>query len=313
MCYFCRCIRFQIKVVSKEGVQIQVKRVVVLGAKGFLGAPIANTLKKNGYELTTLSQSEQFQVPGISYKADLFDLTSLQIALKHSRPEIVISTAWVTEHGKFWTSELNAHYKNATLEFAKLSFELGAEAFIGVGTMSEYGNNPGRCDARETPLVATDVYSKAKIETGLELLEIGKSFGKKTNWLRVFQAFGPNEKPERFIPGLVSTLKNGKSFPIRTPDFEMDWTHTSDIASAVSFSISNELDHFVDVGTGYGTTVRNLSEMICEELGLDPKLLDYSGEIPGLEKRVVASLNAQIFTAGWQPDETLRARIKSLT
>jgi len=290
-----------------------VKRVVVLGAKGFLGAPIVNTLRKDGYEVITFSPNEQYEIRGVSYRADLFEINSLKVALLDTKPDIVISTAWVTEHGKFWTSELNTSYKDATLEFAKLSFELGSEAFIGIGTMSEYGNNPGRCDARETPLLATDIYSKTKIETGLELLKIGMSFGKKTNWLRVFQAFGPNEKSERFIPGLISSLKNGKSFSIRTPNFEMDWTHTSEIASVVSFSISNNLEHFVDVGTGHGTTVRSLSEMICLELGLDSELLDYSGEILGLNKRIVASVGAQIFTAGWHPEQTLRSRIQSLT
>jgi nucleoside-diphosphate-sugar epimerase len=289
-----------------------VKRVVVLGAKGFLGAPIVNTLRRNGFEVITFSSNVQTDIRGVSYGVNLFDRSSLKNALLDSKPDVVISTAWVTEHGKFWTSELNTQYKDATLEFAKLSFDLGADAFLGIGSMSEYGNNPGRCDSRITPLVATDVYSNAKIETGLELLKIGKSFSKKTNWLRVFQAFGPNEKPERFIPGLISTLQDGKQFSIRTPNFEMDWTHTSDIASVVNFSISNELDHFVDVGTGHGTTVRNLSEMICLELSLDPELLDYSGEIPGLEKRAIASLESQIFAAGWRPDESLRDRIKSL-
>ena len=288
------------------------KRVVVLGAKGFLGAPIVNTLRRNGFEVITFSSNVQTDIRGVSYRVNLFNRSSLKNALLDSKPDVVISTAWVTEHGKFWTSELNTQYKDATLEFAKLSFDLGADSFLGIGSMSEYGNNPGRCDSRITPLVATDVYSNAKIETGLELLKLGNSYSKKTNWLRVFQAFGPNEKPERFIPGLISTLQDGKQFSIRTPNFEMDWTHTSDIASVVNFSISNELDHFVDVGTGHGTTVRNLSEMICLELSLDPELLDYSGEIPGLEKRAIASLESQIFAAGWRPDESLRDRIKSL-
>lgn len=286
--------------------------VAILGAQGFLGRPIANTLKANDFEVVTFSRSGLNALSPHNFEVDLFDIESLKRSLIKSRPDVVISTAWDTEHGKFWTSALNSKYKDATLRFAEICFELGVESFLGLGTMSEYGNNPGMCNANSTPLISVDLYSEAKIETGNELKSIGKANNRKTNWLRIFQAFGPNEKPERFIPGLISTLRSGNPFSIRTPNFEMDWIHTSDIASAVLFSLKNELDHFVDVGTGIGTTVRNLSELVCDELDLDARLLDYSGQIPGHEKKATVDPGAQLFSLGWTPAESLESRVRSL-
>jgi len=289
-----------------------VKKIAILGAYGFLGKPILSKLKTRGFEVVTFSHSEIDSSSNSNFKVDLFDIDSLRIALLNSRPDVVISTAWDTEHGKFWTSELNSKYKNATLNFAEVSFELGVSVFLGLGSMSEYGVNPGACDAIKTPLVPVDLYSKAKIETGVELELIGKAFNRKTNWLRVFQAFGQNEKPERFIPGLISTLRQGKPFSIRTPNYEMDWIHASDIASAVLFTLENSLSHFVDVGTGIPTSVKDISELVCSELKLELGLLDYSGQIPGHQKKAVVDSSAQILSLGWAPSESLKSRVRSL-
>lgn len=287
-------------------------RVAILGAHGFLGAPIAAAFSQNGYDVVSFSRTEKKDSLFREYQVDIFNSESLKLALIETKPNIVISTAWDTEHGKFWTNESNSRYRDSTLKFAELSFENGVESFLGLGTMSEYGTNPGICNAENSPLISSDIYSTSKIETGMELRLIGERFGLKTNWLRVFQAFGPNEKAQRFIPGLISTLRQKENFAIRTPNYEMDWIHTSDIATATLFVLENKLDHFVDVGTGIGTTVKDLSELVCAELELDFGLLDYSNQTPGHERKVIVDQNALLFSSGWRPAESLESRINSL-
>jgi dTDP-6-deoxy-L-talose 4-dehydrogenase (NAD+) len=287
-------------------------KVAILGANGFLGIPVVSAFEVKGWEVIAFSRNKKQRLFKQEVFADLFDEASLKSALSQTKPTIVLSTAWDTEHGKFWTNESNTSYKDATLRFAEISFEAGVETFIGLGTMSEYGVSPGFCNADVTPLVVNDIYSRSKIETGLRLKQIGEAFGRQTHWARVFQAFGPNEKSERYVPGLITSLRKGNEFSIRTPNFEMDWIHTADVASAIVFMIENELNHFVDIGTGLGTTVKELSELICEELDLDSTLLDYSGQIPGHEKKAVVDKRSQLLSLGWQPAESLRNRIKSL-
>ena len=287
-------------------------KIAILGAHGFLGSPITDAFSAHGWEVVSLSRTINTGSSQTELLADLFDEETLRTAISFSRPDVILSTAWVTEHGKFWTNESNIDYRDATLRFAELSFQAGVETFIGLGTMSEYGTSPGFCDAKVTPLVVNDIYSKSKIETGAELKKIGEAFGRRTHWARVFQAFGPNEKSERFVPGLITKLRNGTEFSIRTPNFEMDWIHTADVASAIVFMIENGLNHFVDIGTGIGTSVKELSELICEELDLDSTLLDYSGQVPGHEKKAVVDKQTQLLSLGWQPTESLRNRIKSL-
>lgn len=287
-------------------------KIAILGATGFLGSPITDSFEARGWEVIAYSRTESGNSTRQEISANLFEQESLRRALLLSRPNVVLSTAWDTEHGKFWKNELNVDYRDATLRFAELSFQVGVETFIGLGTMSEYGTSPGFCDADVTPLIVNDIYSKSKIETGVELEKIGEAFERQTHWARVFQAFGPNEKSERFVPGLITKLQNGTKFSIRTPNFEMDWIHTADVASAIIFMLENRLNHFVDIGTGIGTTVKELSELICEEFELDSNLLDYSEQIPGHEKKAVVDKRSQLLSLGWRPTESLRNRIRSL-
>lgn len=287
-------------------------RIAILGSNGFLGKPITTAFELKNWEVFSLNRTLSLNPQSKYLFADLFDENSLEIALRNLKPDVVISTAWNTEHGKFWTNESNNRYKDATLRFAELSFESGVETFIGLGTMSEYGSSPGRCNNETTPVSSTNIYSKSKIETGLQLLEIGNRYGKQTHWTRIFQAFGPNEKNERFIPGLIASLRNREKFSIRTPDYEMDWIHTADIASAIVFTIEKNLDHFVDIGTGVGTSVKDLSELICDEFGFDVALLDYSKQVEGHQKKAVVDRRTQLLSLGWEPTESLRNRIRSL-
>ena len=287
-------------------------KVVVLGGNGFLGMPISQLLTEHGYEVFVFSRKAPIQDFGRCLLVDLFDTKTLRQSIEFCKPDIVVSTAWDTEHGKFWSSELNAKYQSFTVKFAELSFELGVEKFLAFGTMSEYGIDPGLCNSAKSELFATDNYSTAKIETGLLLKALGDSFDRKTNWLRIFQAFGPNENPKRFIPGLISSVESGKTFSIRTPNYVMDWIHSHDIASAVLYALEKDLTHFLDVGTGIGTSVKSISELICETLNLNSGLLDYTDVIPNHRKTAVVAHNSPLLLSGWSPAVSLKERIASL-
>ena len=287
-------------------------KVAILGANGFLGSPITDAFEDKGWEVVIFSRNKSRNPARQEFSANLFEEESLKQALLLTRPNVVLSTAWDTEHGKFWTNESNASYRDSTLKFAELSFQAGVESFIGLGSRCEYGTTPGFCNAQVSPLIGNDLYSKSKIETGIALKEIGERFGCQTQWARIFQAFGPNEKVERFVPGLIANLQKNEKFSIRTPSNKMDWIHTEDIASAIVYAIENKLDHFVDIGTGVSTSVKELSTLICEELDLDRSLLDFTDQVPSHEMTAVVDSASQLLAHGWQPSESLQKRVRSL-
>lgn len=286
--------------------------VAILGSNGFLGSPISKAFNEIGWTVYSLSRHPIAGKVHREFYVDLFHEKTQDLFLKEVQPDVVISTAWETEHGKFWTKESNYLYRDATLKFAEKCFSRGVGTFVGLGSMSEYGFSPGRCNAETTPLQTPDIYSKTKVETGLRLKEIGEANSKKTHWLRIFQAFGPQEKPQRFVPSLIKSLQAGETFKIQTPNYVLDWIHTEDIADATVFTILNDLNHFVDVGTGISTSVKEFSELACVTLGLDSSLLDYSSQIAGHERTIVVDPESEILARGWAPLKSLEARVRSL-
>ena len=287
-------------------------KVAILGGSGFIGEKISNIFERNDFEIVLFERSMNQKSNKKVCKVNLFDSDSLKNALKKEKPDIVVSTAWDTNPGKFWTSDINLQYRDSTLNFAELSFKSNVSTFISLGTVSEYGASPGKCNSSTTPLLETDIYSKSKISTGLLLEELGKQYGADTHWARIFQAFGPKEKDLRYVPSLIATLKQGNHFFIKTPSYILDWIHTEDIASAIYFGYTNRLGHFLDIGTGIGTSVLEFSKILCREFELDPKLLDYSQAIPNHHKIAVADLSSKILANGWAPEFELSDRIHTL-
>ncbi|MFZ4600203.1 MAG: NAD-dependent epimerase/dehydratase family protein [Terrimicrobiaceae bacterium] len=287
-------------------------KVAILGGSGFIGAKLSDVFEFNNFEVVLFERDITKKSSRKLCKVDLFDSDSLEKALKNEKPDLVISTAWDTAPGNFWTSEINVKFRDATINFAEMSFRADVSTFIGLGTVSEYGISPGICDASKTLLVESDIYSKSKIQTGNSLHELGMKYGTKTHWARVFQAFGPNEKVQRYIPGLMANLSQGNRFFVKTPHYVLDWIHTEDIASAIFFGYLNKLGHFLDVGTGIGTSVSEFSTILCRELSFDPDLLDFSQAIPDHHKIAVVDKSSQILANGWKPQLQLSDRIRSL-
>jgi dTDP-4-dehydrorhamnose reductase len=85
-------------------------KIAILGATGFLGSPIADLYEAKGWEVIAYSRTESASSGRQRILADIFNEESLRKALLKSRPNVVLSTAWDTEHGKFWTNESNIDY-----------------------------------------------------------------------------------------------------------------------------------------------------------------------------------------------------------
>ncbi len=292
--------------------EIEPLKILIVGANGFLGRPIAQEFEDIGFDVIRVGRSRLTNPSGFSEVGDILDEESMVSILRRIKPKIVLSTAWDTDHGNFWTSPLNSTYRDATLSFAKNCFELNVESFIGLGTVSEYGRNSGSCNSSRTPVDPVNPYAEAKIFTGQALQRLGEEYGTRTQWLRIFQAYGPNEKPQRFVPSLISSLRKRNTFKINTPDNKLDWIHSLDIASAIAYSYRHNLDHFVDVGTGLGTTTADLAEMLCEELDLDSSLIEYSADQSTPTNIQFMDPDSQLLKRGWTPKLTLRQRLASL-
>ena len=287
-------------------------RLGILGGNGFIGKKIVEYFESKDWEIHIFSR-RILQSPRNHHFVDLFDAESLRKAILKCKPDLVINAAWDTTPGHFWNNFNNFEYDCASTNFAEICFQNGVGKFIGLGSVSEYGDSPGYCDAKTTPVVSTSNYAKAKIKSGQSLLKLGEKYGTRTHWMRIFQAFGEDEKSERLIPMLIRNLQNKNDFELKTPYSILDWIDTNDIASAIYFAQINLSNHYIDIGTGKGTSVIDFAHIICQQLNLDPDLIKYPTKNSSISKFAIVDSKSDLLVKGWKAEHSLEFRTKNLS
>ena len=284
------------------------QNIAILGSSGFVGKALVHKFRREGWSVIECSRSHQEN----AYRVDLFDRGGWRNIFRSGIPNAVISTSWYTNHGDFWNSHLNKKFREATVALAEDCFKNGVERFIGIGSMTEYGTKNHSKFYEQIPEMPIDSYSNEKIETCREISKLSLSYRKNFQWLRIFQAFGKGEKRERFIPSLIEALFNETEFLIGTPENVLDWIHIDEISSAIFHSVANIDLQVIDVGTGLGQSVLDVSRKICTIGGFDSSLIKYSSQDPRLRKELVVSETSPLLKSGWRPEKSLEIHLEEM-
>ena len=286
-------------------------RVLVIGGNGFLGSYLINHLQEVGFSVLSLKRSPS---PATSYKsvvANLMEPISYESAIEDWKPNIVIQTAWVTDIDSYRASNLNSQYSQATIRLAKFCYTQGVSHFLGLGSAAEYGDDEDQCIAGVTQTNPLDTYSRCKVKTSREIQKNALECGGRFTWLRIFQPYGKSQDPRRLIPYIFTELRLGNSINLSSPTNLLDWISARDIASAITHCLLYELEEFVDVGTGNGTTVFEIGSTICDLLGVSRNLLHIVNQpLKKVTTRLVVGKRSPLLMHGWSAKDSINAGLK---
>jgi len=264
-----------------------INRIAVIGGTGFIGSGIYNALKTLNSKVVYTSRGNlNYSYDKNFIKFDLFNKSSWDSLLSDFKPNVVICTAWDTEHGKYWDSDINYDYMNSTIDFANSCLNGTVDKFIGLGSMAEYGFSPGKCNSRSTPINPQDFYSESKVLTSMALNKTAYDLGKKVNWVRLFQVYGINEKKERLIPRIISNMGNHTPFTIQFPEHHLDFTYLDDVSNAIKVITTENLDFSINIGTGIATSIRNVCSTLSKITGFDASKINFLDH-NGVNQRVI--------------------------
>ena len=276
-------------------------RVAIIGGTGFIGTSINKAFKTLDYEVIYTSR-KKFNVGNDKnyLKFDLLDKSTWTTLLNDFKPNIVICTAWETEHDKYWDKSTNHDYMKSTIDFAENCMRGTVEKFIGFGSMAEYGFSPGKCNAKSTPLNPQNVYSECKVLTSIELNKIAKDLGKKANWVRLFQVYGVNEKPERLIPRIISNILDQIPFTVKFPEHYLDFTYLDDVSNALKIIATEDLDFSVNIGTGVATSVKELCSTISRVTNCGTNKIKFLNLNESKERIIFVDPDYDVFNGKWK-------------
>lgn len=257
------------------------KRVLLTGGSGFVGANLARRLLSDGHEVHLLLRPghQTWRIEPIRdhvrlHVGALADRSFLKGVLDEAKPDWVFHLA---AYGAYsWQTELRTMVETNVLGLGTLidaCIEQGFEAFVNTGSSSEYGWTD-HAPAEDEPLDPNSHYALTKAAATHLCRLTSRQRDLKMPTLRLYSVYGPLEEPKRFIPTLIREGLKGKLPPLVNPNVARDYVYVDDVCEAYVLAASKPLADkgaIYNVGTGVQTTIREAVTCIGRILPLKEK------------------------------------------
>ena len=286
------------------------KQVLITGGTGFIGQNVVNQLLTRGYEVHSLVYppfaAEQEGL--IQYEMNLLDSKSVEEFFKEHHFENLIHLAWYVG-AKCHISNINMDWVIATLNLLKIFHENGGHKFVGAGTVSEYEFKYGY-------LIEDSLYTNPGTMHGNGknvVYNLGKVYCAQNNinfkWPRIFNLYGPNEKPQRLMPSVINSCLKGEDVKVSDCLKYQDYLHVEDTARGIVDVFESNLQGAVNICSGKPVQLRYIVNKIAELTNFDGQIL--WGAIPAaFGDDLVVGNNEKLKSIGWTPKYTLEEGLK---
>ena len=216
------------------------KKAVITGATGMIGATLCRNLLQKGIEVLAVirpNSSKRWQLPvsdGLQImEADLSDLKAVGEKIADSY-DLFFHLGWSGTYGAsrddMYMQNQNVRY---TLDAVELAHHLGCSVFVGAGSQAEYGRREGKL-APDTPAFPENGYGMAKLCAGQMSRILCKKYGIRHEWTRILSVYGPFDGAQTMIMSGIRTLLEG-GIPQYTKGEQMwDYLYSEDAAEALA-------------------------------------------------------------------------------
>ncbi len=216
-------------------------RVLVTGGEGFIGRHAVAALRARGVAVATHRDN------ALGRRADLLDAGDRRALIAAERPTHLLHLAWVTEHGRFWHSPLNADWEAASADLFARFLGAGGVRAVGCGSCTEYGwGGDTECLREDSPLAPHTPYGEAKLRTWERLAALGEN----TAWGRPFFMFGPGETPTRLLPLMVRAAASGVALDCGPGGTRRDFWDTRNVGAAFAALLLSGVTGPVNIARG---------------------------------------------------------------
>jgi UDP-glucose 4-epimerase len=288
------------------------KRVLLTGASGFVGANLAQMLLNDGHDVY-LFVREGFKAwrlePFLQHvhlvKVNLLDPADVFQKINEIRPDWIFHLAAFGAYS--WQDDLGVALQTnllSTINLIEAARKVGFDAFINTGSSSEYGFKDHAPSENEY-LEPNSYYAATKAAATLLCRYTAQRYKSPIFTLRLYSVYGPYEEPNRLIPSLITKgLKGG--FPhLVSPEVARDFIFSEDVCAAYSFvaSSANKLPFgsVYNVGTGIQTSVREIVSITKDVFSIPDDPVWGSMENRSWDTDIWVANNTKLCQAGWKP------------
>ena len=263
------------------------KRVLVTGARGFVGRHCLPLLLARGYEVHAVSTR-----PGPKadddvrwHQVDLLDGAAAPALIDAVQPSHLLQLAWCTAHGAYWTSPQNLQWVESTLALAR-EFSRSGSRMVMAGTCAEYDWGHRVCSERTTPLIPATLYGAAKHAANTVLERYSHSANVSYASGRLFLLYGPDEAPERLVPSVARALIAGTPAQCTHGQQVRDLLHVRDAADAFVALLDSDVEGPFNIASGMPIKIADVISGLASVAGRPDLVREEPGELTADVSRI---------------------------
>ena len=289
----------------------EVKKILITGGTGFIGTRVVRELLKRGYEVHSLVfppfAPEQKHL--IQHEMNLMNSEEVDTFLKENSFETLVHLAWYVGP-KCQISELNIDWLEASLHLIKTFYRNGGKTVLVTGSMSEYDFSYGWCREDKTPLVSLSLYGQTKAALYETINKFSIFTDLKLKWARLFNLYGPGEKPARLMPTVINSMLKGEDVKVSLCTQVQNYLYVVDAAEAIVDFLESNVDGAVNIAADTAVRLKDIVEKIKELTGFEGKIL--YGAVPmAFDQQFLSGDNNRLTKeVGWKQRTSLENGLK---
>ena len=242
------------------------ERIYLIGGSGFIGKNLVEQLVLD-YELTVVDKyiDEAFfnSLPQVNILR--IDLVEDKIPANYPTPDYIINLASiVTAERDFslFDSLINSNLKILLNLYERFKGNTCLKMFIQFGSSEEYGSegSPFVESMRECP---NSPYALVKQLTANTALMLYSNYGFPSMVVRPGNLFGKYQHKSKFIPYVVSQLKNNLTINVTPCEQKRDFIYATDFAWCIAQlikSYNKAIGQIVNVASGESISLKEIIE-----------------------------------------------------
>jgi len=309
------------------------KTIFVTGGAGYIGSICVEYLLNEGYKVVVFDNLSEGHRKAVDPRADFFqgdlaDRTVIRHAMGEVKPEAIMHFAASALVGESMTNPSKYFRNNVTngINLLDVAVEVGVKKFVFSSTCATFGipdHVPLDETVKQEPI---NPYGESKLLFEKTLRWYREIHGLNYTALRYFNAAGATERfgedhriETHLIPNVLKVALGqresvdvfGTDYP--TPDGTCirDYIHILDLAQAHRLALESEKSDCYNLGTGGGTSVKEVIDA-CREVSGKPIKAVEKPRRAGDPPRLVAASEKIRQELGWAPKyQNIRAIVES--